>query len=95
MFNLDLVIFSSCQFLAVLVHTKHARGYQNVFISPFVQLEDVMSKLDIINKKSYKTARGFFTHRLPLITKTTVVMTEIIKHILRSEEKAHGPFLSG
>lgn len=38
--------------LTIPVHTKHARGYQNVFISSFVQLEDVTSNLDIINKKS-------------------------------------------
>lgn len=31
-FNLDFF------FLLALVHTKHARGYQNVFISSFVQL---------------------------------------------------------
>lgn len=35
------------------------------FISSFVQLEDVTLNLDIINKKSYKTAREVFTHRRP------------------------------
>jgi len=39
--------------------------------SSFVQLEDVPSNLDIINKKSYKTAREVSKQRHPPITKTT------------------------
>ncbi len=57
------------------------------FISSSVQLEDVTLNLDIINKKSYKTARERFTNHHPPITKTTVVMTEIITHILQLEKK--------
>lgn len=46
-------------------------GVIKMFLFPsFVQLEDVTSNLDIINKKSYKTAREVFKHGQPLI-KTT------------------------